>query len=453
MPGWEGQMRRVKTFFKDFRRRFYEGPDWIELPAYVRNSTYRSPTLLIIAWGYAYYTSFFTVAGRIIIAISFLIVSYSLTLMQNPIRILAFSLIAIFAGDFIIGFLLRPRLKIIRDIPVRARARNPVRIDYHIVNLRPIPVWNVSLDSYLPGTSLKHYNGQTAAEYIPAKTEVELSSFLISEKRGVYSLPIPLADSIFPFGIFRWISRGSEKQRLLIYPDYSTLDSISLPVGRRYQRNALPKISKVGDSMEFMGCREFRTGDNPRHIHWPSTARTGEIIVREFQDEYISRTALIVDTSTKKQGSLRKMFSIKEHVYNELEAALALSAAIAENLLKGDFVVEIFAAGPEIFHLKSGRSLAQFENILDILACIEPCHGECFIELKQEILNEISDIGSAIVILLKWDKTRAELIRQLAETGTAVKIVFIYGNVIPQGPPDAIYLNSGSVLSGGVKDI
>lgn len=446
-------MRRLKTFFRDFRRRFYEGPDWVELPAYVRNSTYRSPTLLSIAWLYGYYTSFFTVAGRIIMAISFLIISYSLTLMQNPIRILAFSLIAIFAGDFIIGFLLRPRLRIVRDIPVRARARNPVRIDYHIENTRILPAWNVSVDSYLPGSSLKHYNGQVTAEYIPSKAKVELSSLLISERRGVYNLPIPLADSTFPFGVFRWISRGSEPQRLLIYPDYTTLDCISLPVGRRYQRNALPKISKVGDSMEFLGCREFRTGDNPRHIHWPSTARTGEIIVREFQDEYLSRTALIVDTSAKMPGSLRKMFALKELVCNDIEAALSLSAAVAENLLKGDFVVEIFAAGPEIYHLKTGRSLAQFENILDILACIEPFQGECFASMKQDILNEISDIGSATVILLKWDKAREDLVRRLSETGTAVKTVIIYDREIPPGPPGAIYLSSRSILSGNVKNI
>jgi uncharacterized protein (DUF58 family) len=446
-------MRRVKTFFKDLRRRFYGGPDWIELPAYVRNSTYRSPTLMIVAWIYAYYTSFFTVAGRIIIAISFLVISYSFTLMQNPIRLLAFSLIAIFAGDFIVGFLLRPRLKISRDIPVRARAGSPVRIDYHIKNLRPIPVWNVSVDSYLPGSSLKHYDGQITAEYIPSKTEVDLSSYLISEKRGLYNLPIPLADSTFPFGVFRWISRGTEPQRLIFYPDYTTLNSVSLPVGQRYQRNALPKISKVGESMEFLGCREFRTGDNPRHIHWPSTARTGEIIVREFQDEYISRMALIVDTSVIKPGSLRRMFSMKERSNYDLEAALSLSAAVAENLLKGDFVVDLFAAGPEIYHLKTGRSLAQFENILDILACIDPCHGECFVELKQEILNEISDIGSAIVILLKWDKTREDMISRLAESGTAVKTIIIYEKEIPQGPPDAVYLNLKSVLSGSVKNI
>jgi uncharacterized protein (DUF58 family) len=447
------KLRRMKSFFKNTRRRFYEGPDWIELPAYVRNSTYRSPTLMIMAWIYAYYTSFFTVAGRIIIAVSFLVVSYSFTLMQNPIRLLAFSLIAIFAGDFIIGFALRPRLKIRRDIPARARAGNPMRIDYFIENLRRIPVWNVSVDSHLPASSLKYCDGQTTVEYIPSKTEVSLTSQMMSGRRGVYDLPIPLADSTFPFGIFRWISRGNESQRLLVYPDYATLNSVNLPVGQRYQRNALPRISKVGESMEFLGCREFRTGDNTRHIHWPSTARTGEIIVREFQDEYISRMALIVDTSTKKPGHLRKIFSGRERQHNDLEAALSLSAGIAENLLKGDFVVDVFAAGPEICHLKTGRSFARLENILDILACIDPCQGECFVGLKQEILSEISDIGSAIVILLKWDKAREDMVRRLAESGTAVKTVIIYEKEIPQGPPGAVYLDSRNILSGSVKNI
>ncbi len=445
-------MRRFRTFIRDTRRRFYEGPDWIELPGYIRNSSYRSPTLLIMAWTYAYYTSFFTIPGRIIIAISFLIVSYSLTLLQNPIRLMAFSLLAIFASDFIIGFLLRPRLRIRRELPVRARAGSKVRIDYYVKNIRSIPAWNIHLDNYMPGSSIKHADTPATAEYIPAETEINLSSYLMPEKRGVYNMPAPVADSTFPFGIFRWISRGHEMQRLLIYPDYRILNSVSLPVGQRYQRNANPRVSKVGESMEFLGCRQFRTGDNPRHIHWPSTARTGELIVREFQEEYLSRMAIIVDTSARGPSLLRRFISIKDFVYTDLEAALSLSAAISEHLLRGDFVVDIFAAGPEIYHLKTGRSLAQFENILDILACIEPCPGECFGRLKPEILNEISCIGSVIVILLKWDKTRETLIRQLVEAGTAVKTIVLLDDGV-EGHPEAININCKDVLAGNVKEI
>ncbi|HCE46973.1 MAG TPA: hypothetical protein DET40_25785 [Lentisphaeria bacterium] len=447
-------MRRITSFYKDFRRRFYDGPDWIELPSYVRNSSYRSPTLLLVAWAYAFYTLFLTVPGRIIIAISFLIVSYSLTLLQNPIRILAFSLLAIFATDFIIGFLLKPRLRIRREIPVRVRAGCPVRVDYYVKNLRSIPTWNINLDNHTPSSSIKHSDNPATAEYIAAGAEVNLSTFLISERRGVYNLPATIADSTFPFGVFRWTSHGHDIQRLLIYPDYRSLNSVGLPVGQRYQRNAIARISKVGESMEFLGCREFRTGDNPRHIHWPSTARTGALVVREFQEEYLSRMALIVDTSARVPSALRRFFTMKEHAHTDLEAALSLSAAVSEHLLKGDFVVDIFAAGPEVYHLKTGRSLAQFENILDILACIDPCSGECFGALRPEVLNEIASIGSVILILLKWDGTRERLVSQLAESGTVVKTIIVYDKVAPQNAPhDAVIINCADILAGNVKDI
>lgn len=446
-------MRRVTTFYKDFRRRFYEGPDWIDLPSYIRNASYRSPTLLLFAWSYAYYTIFLTVPGRIIIAISFLIVSYSLTLLQNPIRILAFSLLAIFASDFIIGFLLRPRLRIRREIPVRARAGCPVRIDYYVKNLRSMPAWNIHLDNHAPSTTIKHSNGAASAEYIGSDKEINLDSYILPEKRGVYSLPAPIADSTFPFGVFRWTSRGQDAQRLLVYPDFRSLNSVSLPVGLRYQRNAIARVSKVGESMEFLGCREFRTGDNPRHIHWASTARTGELIVREFQEEYLARMALIVDTTVNAPGALRRFFSVKEHVYRDLEAALSLAAAISEHLLKGDFVVDLFAAGPEIYHLKTGRSLSQFENILDILACIDPCHSECFGSLKPEILSEIASIGSVVLILLKWDDTRAALVRQLVESGTVVKTIIIYDKVPAGDAESALNISCADILAGNVKDI
>ncbi len=447
-------MRRARTFFKDFRRRFNEGPDWIDLPSYVKNSTYRSPTMLMIAWAYAYYTIFLTVPGRIIIAISFLIVSYSMTLLQNPIRIMAFSLLAIFAADFIIGFLLRPRLRIRREVPVRARAGCPVRIDYYVKNLRAMPAWNIHLDNHAPNMSLKHTKGAANAEYIGSGTEINLDAFILPEKRGVYSLPAPIADSTFPFGVFRWTSRGQDVQRLLVYPDFRTLNSVSLPVGHRYQRNAIARISKVGESMEFLGCREFRTGDNPRHIHWASTARTGELIVREFQEEYLARMALIVDTSASSPGAFRRFFSVKEHVCKDLEAGLSLAAAVSEHLLRGDFVVDIFAAGPEVYHLKTGRSLAQFENILDILACIDPCQGECFGALKPEILSEIASIGSAVVILLKWDATREALVKQLVESGTVVKTIIIYEKELPKdSPPGAVNICTADVMAGNVKDL
>jgi uncharacterized protein (DUF58 family) len=117
--------------------------------------------------------------------------------------------------------------------------------------------------------------------------------------------------------------------------------------------------------MEFHACREFRVGDNPKHIHWPTTARKNEIIVREFQEEYLCRIALVVDTFVpkRKPSLLMPVTFSSEPPPPEFEAALTLTAALAEHLACGDYIVDIFAAGPEIYHFKGGRSLAQLEQM------------------------------------------------------------------------------------------
>jgi hypothetical protein len=57
--------------------------------------------------------------------------------------------------------------------------------------------------------------------------------------------------------------------------------------------------------MEFLGCREYRQGDNPRHIHAPSWARIGAPIDKEFREEYAHHSALVVDVYTPPMAQKR----------------------------------------------------------------------------------------------------------------------------------------------------
>jgi uncharacterized protein (DUF58 family) len=58
------------------------------------------------------------------------------------------------------------------------------------------------------------------------------------------------------------------------------------------------QTSRRGGGPEYLGVREYRPGDSPRHVHWPSTARTGTIMVRELEEERSRRVAVLVDTLT-----------------------------------------------------------------------------------------------------------------------------------------------------------
>jgi len=211
---------------------------------------------------------------------------------------------------------------------------------------------------------------------------------------------------------------------LLAYPSFHELVSLDLPVALRYQKDGDSRVSKVGESLDYFGNREFREDDDPRHIDWLGSARTGELIIKEFQQEYLSRIAVIVDTYVPPINSFKFRFR-KKQSFDELEASLSLASALIDYLTRGEYVVDIFAAGLDIYHFKAGRHLSCFDDIMDILASLEVNHQLPINDLSSSVLEEISSIGSAVVILQGWDKERQKLISRLNNYGIASKLIII----------------------------
>ena len=99
-------------------------------------------------------------------------------------------------------------------------------------------------------------------------------SFVRCEQRGFYRLgPVGLASS-FPLGLTAARIAADESIRTLtIYPEVFAI--LALPL-----RGAPSQVHRGGyllpegaGAAEFAGLREYRRGDNPRHVHWPTTAR------------------------------------------------------------------------------------------------------------------------------------------------------------------------------------
>ena len=64
--------------------------------------------------------------------------------------------------------------------------------------------------------------------------------------------------------------------------------------------------------------------------------------------------------------------------FPELESAISLSASIADSLSATEHLIDIFAAGPELYVFRAGRQLAHFDNVLEILASVAPCDKDPF---------------------------------------------------------------------------
>jgi uncharacterized protein (DUF58 family) len=114
--------------------------------------------------------------------------------------------------------------------------------------------------------------------------------------RGKYNFASTDLATRSPFGLLERRVVLDLRQQVLVYPKIGTLtrrwrqlqrDSKETRRGRRHDRTA--------QQQEYHGLRDYRSGDSRRWIHWRTTARTGELMVKEFEQENEQQIAILLD--------------------------------------------------------------------------------------------------------------------------------------------------------------
>jgi uncharacterized protein (DUF58 family) len=117
---------------------------------------------------------------------------------------------------------------------------------------------------------------------------------VLIDRRGRHVIDTVHLASLFPFGFFRKGLRQATNIEFLVFPQIfdsgPALLERAAHTGTRASR--LP-----GRGHELLSLREFRSGDDPRHIHWKQTARTGELIVVRHQAETGRRLTIVLDNA------------------------------------------------------------------------------------------------------------------------------------------------------------
>lgn len=257
--------------------------------------------------------------------------------------------------------------------------------------------------------------GETAEGRLPVR----------AESRGRFTLPSLGVGRTDPLGLVSTTRVVHEAQVVLAYPRFYGLQSLTLPAGRRYQPGGIPLASNLGDTTEFVGTRDFRAGDPLRRVHWRSWARRGQPVVKEYHDEYFSRVALVLDTylPRRPRAADRQGF----------EAAISLLASIADRMSRSEEVVDVLAAGPDLYEVSAGRSLGYLDNVLDVLACLQPCHEPPFAVLEAPLAARLARLTTIVAVVLDWDERRETFLRQVRRMGVAV-VTFVVRSGPTQRP-------------------
>lgn len=274
--------------------------------------------------------------------------------------------------------------------------------------------------------------------------EADVPLRLVPLRRGVVRFTGATLARPDPLGLIKGFARAPGAQSLVVLPRRYPLPPIALPGAHRYQRGGVALASSIGESEEFVSLRDYRPGDPLRRVHWRSWARAGRPIVKEYQDEFFVRHALVLDTFSGHAD---------EEVFEE---AVAVAASFACAVGTQESLLDLLFVGTEAHCFTTGRGLAHTEQMLEVLAVVQPRAREGFEALETLVINHARLISGCICVFLDWDAERQRLVSRLRALGVPLLVLVVQRPGAPRldpGPLRAeparlVALEAGRVAEG-----
>ena len=226
---------------------------------------------------------------------------------------------------------------------------------------------------------------------------------LLFRKRGVYAVGPARMDSGDLFGFFEKVQEGERVEHLTVFPALLPMQEIDLPAedpfGDRRSRRRL-----FEDPNRPMGVREYRPEDSFRRVHWPATARTGQLQVKVYQPTSGQVMLVCLNVSTFARHW--------EGVYPELlEYLVQVAATLVNQGIQDGYKVGLIANGclahaDQPFRIPPGRSPQQLSRLLEALAGVTPVVTAPF---ERFLLREAPRVPYGATLLILTAITTPEL--------------------------------------------
>jgi uncharacterized protein (DUF58 family) len=318
---------------------------------------------------------------------------------------LAYALLGLLVAALILGWSSSRGLHFSRVLPpgVRLTAGRPAVIRLLLSNRSRLGCSTVSVTDRLAeprgfeASSLRGYGGIT------------IEASLTFTRRGVYELGPAEVGVTDPFGLLRFIRRFEERTEVVVYPKIHDLPSFPLS-GGNVEVGARGSRGQRGD--EFASLREYRHGDDQRHIHWKSVARTGELYVKEFALEAPRRYTVALDL--RREG-LRTLET-------EVEDAVSAAASVLTRFRRERLPFRLVCAGGAgAVTTEFGSGEASYWKAMRLLATARADGSR---RLAEVMLAEKGGLGEGAVMVSRTrNEDLLECVRRLRGAGLSVVVV------------------------------
>jgi uncharacterized protein (DUF58 family) len=231
---------------------------------------------------------------------------------------------------------------------------------------------------------------------------------LVLPRRGVYAWGPVTAVSGYPFGLAerRWVLAPGEEVLVLPRPGWlhrgrfrHHLRSFDPRAERLHQRAVRHRAAQA----ELHGLRDYHPGDSPSRIHWRTSARRGELMVREYEDLPGDNLVLVFDPTPPAAAD-------GDPPEARFETAVNLAATVCWEWCRrrGDRLV-VALAGPEPVVLDGLTGPAHARRVLEGLAVQQPATADA-----AALLARLSPVGlppAAVVVVAAGPSPLADALR------------------------------------------
>ncbi|MBI2856455.1 MAG: DUF58 domain-containing protein [Chloroflexi bacterium] len=161
-------------------------------------------------------------------------------------------------------------------------------------------------------------------------------------RRGVYTVGAPTVSSRDPFGILRLSHRERGTQQLVVFPRAVDIPSISTAQGEVIGEGIMQRTDPLA-STSVATIREYQPGESSRHLHWPSIARRGKLMLKQFDSGAENQIWVLLDMQAE--------VHIGDEVENTEEMAVTIAASVVKSCSEGGWAVGLVAHGEDPYIL------------------------------------------------------------------------------------------------------
>lgn len=167
---------------------------------------------------------------------------------------------------------------------------------------------------------------------------------IATPRRGVIAVGPATAVRTDPIGLLRRERSSTDRHHLFVHPRTAVIPSTSAGLVRDLEGN--PTRAIVDSDMSFHAIREYGPGDSRRQIHWKSTAKTGRLMVRQFEESRRSRLAVVLSIAAAEYAD-----------EDEFELAVSAAASLGVQAVRDNRDLDV-VTGAEVPEMVRGRMRA-----------------------------------------------------------------------------------------------